>query len=346
MKGTSTQVDDLQVDLLPMSNFEIFAESVSPIVSLRSCSNARLAETSQCKSSTPCACGCRVPILECEYFLRDLWRFYDLPFGLEVPITNSTVNRVHFVPYLSSIQIFLHTDAVPSFSHMIPELEIPPFDDVQLVLEYFETTQPENRLPFPEQIHALSASCPLLYEGLSSCLHPRSWFSVLWCPLLCDKHSIPLLRGSFLTYHGFTFQDDIPFGCLCQSGQSRSPYKNLLQMFPLPALLSPSPPPPPSANIKHKATNTRPVKVKGPSFDKILNVSRSFLPPPCFLSNRLFPFGILPYKIHKPTWYWAEQAVSAWEEALLQNPEDFIMMFQIEHHDYNHILRQSLSRQM
>eukprot|EP00741_Cyanophora_paradoxa_P006160 tig00000944_g5973.t1 len=42
------------------------------------------------------------------FFLRDLWQFYNLPYGLEVPIvSDGTDTSVYFVPYLSAIQLFM-----------------------------------------------------------------------------------------------------------------------------------------------------------------------------------------------------------------------------------------------
>ncbi|KAL0223154.1 hypothetical protein P9112_002544 [Eukaryota sp. TZLM1-RC] len=341
--------------LLPMSNFETFSESISPLLPLRPRKHSRPTRTTQCKTSAQCRCGCRIPITECEYFLRDLWRFYDLPFGLEVPVKNLPVSHVHFVPYLSSVQIYVHVDAVNNLSHLISPPSVSPIDDAQLVLEFFETVQPEARLPFPEQIHALAASCPLLNEGKSSLLHPRSWFSVLWYPLLCDKHTIPFLKGSFLSYHGFQFQEDTNYACLCHCrSQFRSPFNNLLQLLPLNTVLSsfatPDKTKPKGNSYKNtsspSSTGCNSRTVYGPAFKPTMDGLQEYLPPPCYLSNRLFPFGMLPHKIHNPTWFWKDQTFSPWEEALLENPSEFVSMFQIDHHDYAHIVSSSLSMPM
>ncbi|KAF3438404.1 hypothetical protein FNV43_RR21166 [Rhamnella rubrinervis] len=82
--------------------------------------------------------------------------------------------------------------------------------DVELVFEYFESEQPQQRQPLYEKIKELvRGEGPLLYNvygdptNLDSIklndLHPRTWYSVAWYPI----YRIPEgnFRAAFLTYH-------------------------------------------------------------------------------------------------------------------------------------------------
>ncbi|XP_019259354.1 PREDICTED: uncharacterized protein LOC109237493 isoform X2 [Nicotiana attenuata] len=83
-------------------------------------------------------------------------------------------------------------------------------DNVELLFEYFEREQPQNRKPLFEKIQELVAgnlpSSSGVYGDPSVLqstrlpdLHPYSWFSVAWYPI----YKIPNgnLRAAFLTYH-------------------------------------------------------------------------------------------------------------------------------------------------
>ncbi|XP_009622443.1 uncharacterized protein [Nicotiana tomentosiformis] len=83
-------------------------------------------------------------------------------------------------------------------------------DNVELLFEYFEREQPQNRKPLFEKIQELVAgNLPsssgvygdpsVLQSSRLSDLHPYSWFSVAWYPI----YKIPNgnLRSAFLTYH-------------------------------------------------------------------------------------------------------------------------------------------------
>ncbi|GAA0138450.1 hypothetical protein LIER_00198 [Lithospermum erythrorhizon] len=85
-------------------------------------------------------------------------------------------------------------------------------DGVDLLFEYFEYDQPQQRRPLLEMIKELSSGHipsksrlfgdPSSLESLSlNDLHPDSWYSVAWYPI----YRIPegKLRAAFLTYHSF-----------------------------------------------------------------------------------------------------------------------------------------------
>ncbi|XP_052308315.1 uncharacterized protein LOC7490822 isoform X2 [Populus trichocarpa] len=155
--------------------------------------------------------------------------------------------RGYFVPFLSAIQLFKnHTSQpinkapdhgifgtheasessedskagrLPIFSVLIPKprttaaaqsVDVACSDDAELLFEYFEPEQPQQRQPLYEKIQELvrgnaSSRCKMYGDptNLASLnlhdLHPRSWYSVAWYPI----YRIPdgNFRTAFLTYH-------------------------------------------------------------------------------------------------------------------------------------------------
>ncbi|XP_055825145.1 uncharacterized protein LOC129893788 isoform X1 [Solanum dulcamara] len=95
-------------------------------------------------------------------------------------------------------------------SHHLPD-ELKLSDDMELLLEYFESEQPQRRRPLFETIQELvsgdgpPSNCrsygdpSILHTVSLHDLHPHSWFSVAWYPI----YRIPdgNLRTAFLTYH-------------------------------------------------------------------------------------------------------------------------------------------------
>ncbi|KAM0945267.1 hypothetical protein DsansV1_C10g0100881 [Dioscorea sansibarensis] len=82
--------------------------------------------------------------------------------------------------------------------------------DGELIFEYFESDQPQQRRPFNEKIKELvggnkSSNCQIFGDPANlehrhlHELHPASWYSVAWYPI----YRIPdgNLRAAFLTYH-------------------------------------------------------------------------------------------------------------------------------------------------
>ncbi|KAL0210708.1 hypothetical protein RCL1_005144 [Eukaryota sp. TZLM3-RCL] len=323
---------------VPLSNYEIFSECVSPILPLRPCPNASRAVRPQCRTKTPCSCGCLTHSSLCEYFLRDLWRFYDLPFGLEVPIINLPVSRVHFIPYVSGMQLFLYKDSLESFSHLLPPTQPLIFDDAALVFEFFEFNHPEVRIPFPEQIHSLSSSCRLLSEATSSMLHPRSWYSVLWYPVLCDKNTISYLKGSFISYHGFLFDENAAFACICRPPSTPPVISNLLQVLPLSSIIPSNHP----LNVLKGTVEGEKTSEKAgnsgfelPTISRTVKSLQALLPCSCFVANKLYPFGVIPSRVNESTWFSSDSS-SQWEKMLLENPRHFLTLFNVVHPDFEH----------
>ncbi|XP_030553261.1 uncharacterized protein LOC115757248 isoform X2 [Rhodamnia argentea] len=84
------------------------------------------------------------------------------------------------------------------------------FKDLELLFEYFEVEQPQQRQPLYDRIQELVGGCgpsrsgvygdPSKLDSANLCdLDPRSWYSVAWYPI----YRIPdgNFRAAFLTYH-------------------------------------------------------------------------------------------------------------------------------------------------
>ncbi|ONI09481.1 hypothetical protein PRUPE_5G240600 [Prunus persica] len=153
--------------------------------------------------------------------------------------------RAYFVPYLSGIQLFRNgrsTDSVdinnrlhssqelstcrisktPKKSSSIEQSSASAKDvsaqladttgssDLELLFEYFESEQPQERRPLYDKIkelvrgdglsHSKVYGDPTKLDSINlNDLHPRSWYSVAWYPI----YRIPdgNFRAAFLTYH-------------------------------------------------------------------------------------------------------------------------------------------------
>ncbi|MCD7453916.1 hypothetical protein HAX54_022672 [Datura stramonium] len=91
--------------------------------------------------------------------------------------------------------------------------------NVELLFEYFEYEQPQNRKPLFEKIQDLvTSSCgvfgdpSVLQSARLPDLHPHSWFAVAWYPI----YRIPRgdFRAAFLTYHSLGHYVHSGHGCL------------------------------------------------------------------------------------------------------------------------------------
>ncbi|KAJ6290993.1 hypothetical protein OIU78_026683 [Salix suchowensis] len=156
----------------------------------------------------------------------------------------------YFVPFLSAVQLFKKhasqpinnknsapdheiSDAykasessansnagrLPIFSQLIPQprttaasqsVHLTSSGDAELLFEYFELEQPQQRRPLYQKIQELTrgdvSSSYKMYGDPSNLaslnlhdMHPRSWYSVAWYPIyrIPDGH----FRAAFLTYH-------------------------------------------------------------------------------------------------------------------------------------------------
>ncbi|XP_011035392.1 PREDICTED: uncharacterized protein LOC105133212 isoform X2 [Populus euphratica] len=183
----------------------------------------------------------------------------------------------YFVPFLSAVQLFKnHTSQpinkapdhgifgtheasessenckvrrLPIFSVLIPKphttaaaqsVDVACSDDAELLFEYFEPEQPQQRQPLYEKIQELvrgnaSSRCKMYGDptNLASLnlhdLHPRSWYSVAWYPI----YRIPdgNFRTAFLTYHSLGH-------LVHRSAKFDSPSKNVCVVSPVVGLQS------------------------------------------------------------------------------------------------------------
>lgn len=144
---------------------------------------------------------------------RDLWQFFDEPFGHEVPLTLQRMpTMTYFVPYLSAIQLFSPpipptTPSVPSFASsssrpsspaspsasgsnvsplVLPTSSSPvpvgplspnsPLGRGPPMFEYYERAGPNQRIPLADKIRELAVRCPFLLSGSNAEIdRNRSW---------------------------------------------------------------------------------------------------------------------------------------------------------------------------
>eukprot|EP00656_Telonema_subtile_P004170 TRINITY_DN11895_c0_g1_i2.p1 TRINITY_DN11895_c0_g1~~TRINITY_DN11895_c0_g1_i2.p1 ORF type:complete len:423 (+),score=34.93 TRINITY_DN11895_c0_g1_i2:311-1579(+) len=130
-----------------------------------------------------------------HFQLRDVWRFFDAPYGFPVPMVLEGEDReVYYNPFLSAIQIY------------VPSEE----DSPKLAFEFYETETPFQRPPLVDRLNELAGSdeavTELLINSSSADISPCSWFAISWYPIVCglQAHSRPLMQGAILTYHALT----------------------------------------------------------------------------------------------------------------------------------------------
>jgi hypothetical protein len=163
---------------------------------------------------------------ECYYLLKDLWNFYDEPYGFDVPVILDGRNEhTYFVPHLSAIQLYRRRSSLTTSTHpedkqaaTHEELTAEVSGDTSitsgttestqqsdLIFEFFETLTPDLRYPLIDKIEDLALhQCPELLRNSTLDLDmQRSWYSIAWYPILCHSNTIPWLKGQIITYHNF-----------------------------------------------------------------------------------------------------------------------------------------------
>jgi len=164
-----------------------------------------------------------------SYKLKDLWSFYDEPYGVEIPIRlpNVTKENVYFVPHLSAIKLMANDKTSMRQSPRATESslgtktkvndEAADEEESKIIFEFFETVTPDLRYPLTDRIEELSKDCPFLTEGKIDELNiDKSWFSVAWYPILCHNNTMNWLKGQMITYHKFSpSQHAIDTAILC-----------------------------------------------------------------------------------------------------------------------------------
>eukprot|EP00658_Telonema_sp_P-2_P060873 TRINITY_DN49667_c0_g1_i1.p1 TRINITY_DN49667_c0_g1~~TRINITY_DN49667_c0_g1_i1.p1 ORF type:complete len:410 (-),score=50.18 TRINITY_DN49667_c0_g1_i1:177-1406(-) len=146
-------------------------------------------------STTPMVPTHQDPTHGLRFALRDVWRFYDAPYGFPVPIVSDGVEReVYYNPFLSAIQLWL------------PGAEAD--ENPVLAFEFHETETPFLRPPMVDRLNELAASDnsfgKLLVDGTSADVAPCSWFAISWYPIVCGPQGARSTQGAILTYHALT----------------------------------------------------------------------------------------------------------------------------------------------
>jgi hypothetical protein len=125
----------------------------------------------------------------CCYPLHLLWKEFDNPFGVEIPVQGAQMSwlrhneSLFYMPLLSGFS-FVHAESGERYEH-------------------FVTAPPTDRAPLTQYMQNLISTKP--FEKLASA-HScdftfGSWYSVLWNPIHCQHHSPQRSAGIFLSYH-------------------------------------------------------------------------------------------------------------------------------------------------
>ncbi|KAL5081260.1 hypothetical protein RYX36_009681 [Vicia faba] len=209
----------------PVAEFERLLHFCSPVI-CRSLDSLSCLTCSHNYSFGASLCRHEIP----EVSLGCLWEWYEKhgSYGLEIrawdyenPKTFGGVGhfpfRAYFVPSLSAIQLFKNRkNRCVNSNESFPYADSTSSGDLELIFEYFECEQPQQRRPLYERIQELVRGKELVRGNVPfqsktygdatkldsinlQDLHPRSWYSVAWYPI----YRIPdgNFRASFLTYH-------------------------------------------------------------------------------------------------------------------------------------------------
>ncbi|KAL5972943.1 hypothetical protein ACLOJK_039750 [Asimina triloba] len=135
----------------------------------------------------------------------------NIPFTQAVENSLYSAEKTKFSVFINSVDNSISSDLPgPDVGDSYgSSFVLPSFDDMELLFEFFEYEQPQQRRPLYEKIMDLIKTGdssrkvfgdPSRLEFMSlHDLHPASWYSVAWYPI----YRIPegIFRASFLTYH-------------------------------------------------------------------------------------------------------------------------------------------------
>ncbi|MED6143217.1 hypothetical protein PIB30_004305 [Stylosanthes scabra] len=203
----------------PIAEIERLLHSCSPVI----------CQSPNSPGCLTCAQNCVGCVSLCRHDIPDislgcLWQWYEKhgSYGLEIRVQDhenskklggdgNSMFRAYFVPSLSAVQLFKnHEKQLANSDDEFPFFNSTCYSDLELLYEYFELEQPQQRRPLYDKIQELvGGDTPMLartYGDPSELesinlrdLHPRSWYSVAWYPI----YRIPdgNFRAAFLTYH-------------------------------------------------------------------------------------------------------------------------------------------------
>ena len=253
----------------PVAEFERLLHFCSPVICRSpdslgcfTCGQNNFIGVSLCRHEIP------------EVSLGGVWEWYEKhgSYGLEIKAWDyenpKTIGgygqfpfRAYFVPSLSAVQLFKNHNSfqnckvskagemvdysrdsytVPINNAFNPCTDSTFSGDLELLFEYFECEQPQQRQPLYERIQELvRGDVPIQSKTYGDAtkldsinlrdLHPRSWYSVAWYPI----YRIPdgNFRASFLTYHSLGH-------LVCRSSSSDSPTLDSCVVSPVVGLQS------------------------------------------------------------------------------------------------------------
>eukprot|EP00002_Diphylleia_rotans_P039058 TRINITY_DN8966_c0_g1_i1.p1 TRINITY_DN8966_c0_g1~~TRINITY_DN8966_c0_g1_i1.p1 ORF type:complete len:771 (-),score=172.42 TRINITY_DN8966_c0_g1_i1:259-2571(-) len=158
-----------------------------------------------------------------------------------------------------------------------------------------------------------------LLHGDSSQIHPDSWFSVLWFPILCHHHTAAYLRGQFLTFHTLSK----PSSTLCSQLMFPALEKTITRDHPnLDRLL--------------------PIHGDLVAFDLSSPLNPSTQMPASFVWRFLPQLGCFPYDVWPPTWGLSESR-APFDPSIQNMKELWSRLGNPIHPDYNFYAQRSVT---
>ncbi|XP_062026230.1 uncharacterized protein LOC133742563 isoform X1 [Rosa rugosa] len=249
----------------PIAEFERLLYHSSPVVHespnfirCQTCSRNQVPRLPVCRhETTNISLGC-------------LWKWYQRSgsYGLEIRAeefgnskglgADRCAFHAYFAPYLSAIQLFrsCRSDSVCNAvsinelciskqssapaNNPVQLTDTTRSSDLELLFEYFESEQPQQRQPLYDKIKELIRGDQPSYSNVYgdpttletinlNDLHPRSWYSVAWYPIYRIPHGN--LRAAFLTYHSLGH-------LVCRSANFESPSVDACIVSPVVGLQS------------------------------------------------------------------------------------------------------------
>ncbi|KAL0233391.1 hypothetical protein PCE1_001907 [Barthelona sp. PCE] len=148
-----------------------------------------------------------------EYELQDLWNFYNCPTGFLTYLKMySNVLPIYFTPILSCIELWVKTSALKrydGFKQIFCTSSINEVEDTSVqVFQFKDSHPPYLRKPLWNRIKEFKRDFPEILTLKNTDLDTeKSFFTVLWLPLLNHRLLESVLSGTVLTFHNFEFEN-------------------------------------------------------------------------------------------------------------------------------------------
>ncbi|KAL9643432.1 hypothetical protein ABK040_010047 [Willaertia magna] len=270
---STTIYNDQNIEPLPETNIYSFFKHVTPKITKFIPPNNSQQSTNTVNNTSPDISieesFIKNKTIENKYTLKDLWNFYDEPYGIEIPIRlpnhQSQIENVYFVPHLSAIKLIKNKDEAAD-------------NEDHILFEFYESVTPDLRYPLIDKIEELSKDCTFLLDGTIDQLNlDKSWFAIAWYPILCHTNTMNYLGGQMITYHKFT-----PSHYIIDTS-----ILNDLNVSNCNTIIT-----------NHSSTtinnNSQHVFEDIPEEKRLKNLDEYYIPI----------IGFLPYKVRNETWFW------------------------------------------